>query len=85
MNQDQLYKFVFRVIDRDSDEMISKKDLLLFFSREYNGRKIYSINYLKLIENFDTRRPDQINIVDFNERIAELPFLTYPAQRIQDD
>jgi len=85
MTTDQLLKYLFRVIDTNDDEVISKKDILKFFSQKHQGRRVFPINYLKLIEVLEIERSDYITKMDFIKVVNNVPFLVYPAVRLQED
>ena len=86
MTNDQILKFIFRVLDTNDDEIISKKDILKFFSQKSsNNRRIFPINYLKLIETLEIERSDYIPRHEFIKVVNNVPFLVYPAVRLQED
>lgn len=105
MTTDQILKFLFRVIDTNDDEIISKKDILKFFAQKTEPpqqpaeqaeqeqpeppaaatRRIFPINYLKLIETLEIERSDYIPKHEFIKVVYNVPFLVYPAVRLQED
>lgn len=85
MTRDQILKFLFRVIDTNDDEIISKKDILKFFSQKNDGKRIFPLNYLKLIELLEIERSDYIPKHEFVKVANNVPFLVYPAVRLQQD
>lgn len=105
MTNDQILKFLFRVIDTNDDEIISKKDILKFFAQKTesqghssekagqglheepasDARRIFPINYLKLIETLEIERSDYIPKHEFIKVVFNVPFLVYPAVRLQED
>jgi Ca2+-binding EF-hand superfamily protein len=85
MTGDQMAKFIFRVIDTNNDEIISKRDILKLFSQKNRGKRIFPLNYLKLIEVIDLDRSDSISKHEINKVISHVPFLMYPAIRLQHD
>ena len=85
LTNDQILKFIFRLIDTNEDEVISKKDILVFFSQKQNCMRIFPTNYLKLIEVMEIERSDFIPRHEFMKVIKNIPFLIYPAVRLQED
>ena len=84
MNEEQIHKFIFRIIDVNNDELISKRDILLFFSREHNKKKIFPVNYLKQIEVLELDRADSISKSEFKKVLDKVPYLSYPSYRLQE-
>lgn len=85
MTNDQMAKFIFRVVDTNNDEIISKRDILRLFSQQRGGRRIFPLNYLKLIEVVELDRSDAISRHEIGKVIQHVPFLLYPAVRLQQD
>lgn len=85
MTRDQMAKFIFRVIDTNNDEVISKRDILKFFSQKHSGRRIFPLNYLRQIEVIELDRSDYISKHEISKVVASVPFLMYPAVRLQHD
>lgn len=85
MTHDQLLKFLFRVIDTNDDEVISKKDILKFFSLKNLGVRIFPVNYLKLIETIELDRSDHITKHEFSKVGNSVLYMIYPAVRLQED
>jgi hypothetical protein len=48
-------------------------------------RKIFPVNYLKQIELMTIERADSISMPEFITIAQNLPFLVYPAVRLQDE
>lgn len=85
MTRDQMAKFIFRVVDTNNDEIISKRDILKFFSQKHKGHRIFPLNYLKQIEVIELDRSDYISKHEITKVVASVPFLMYPAVRLQQD
>ena len=85
MTKEQMYKYIFRVIDVNDDGIISKKDILKFFSQKNMERRIFPLNYMKLIEVLEIERSDYIPMHEFSKLVNNVPYLVYPAIRLQED
>jgi hypothetical protein len=56
----------------------------MFFMRaSFEGAPIFPNNYLKSVENFITIRSDRIDWDEFVRLTKEVPYLIYPAFRLQ--
>ena len=59
--KEQILRFVFRMIDQDHDNFISKKDLISLLVTEIDATQIYPSNYIKAIEILEIERSDKIS------------------------
>lgn len=80
---DSVVLFVFQLLDSDHDHFISKKDLMTFLVQKRNNKKIFYFNYMKAVELLDIERPDKISIEQFRKIQTQIPFVCYPAFRLQ--
>ncbi|KAL4434591.1 hypothetical protein ABPG74_007375 [Tetrahymena malaccensis] len=80
---EQIIKFVFCMIDDDHDEVISKKDIIKFLVKERYGEEVFPFNQVKAIELLDVDRADRIKFEQFKRIEQQIPFLCYPAFRLQ--
>ena len=55
-SKDSIIGFVFKMLDNDHDNFISKKDLMTFLIQRRD--QIYYYNFIKAIELLDIERPD---------------------------
>jgi len=80
----QIIEFVFHFIDKDHDNCISKKDIKYIISLQREDSHIYFENNIQALENFRfLKRADKIHIEDFVILCQKLPFIYYPAIRLQ--
>lgn len=80
---------VFKCIDENRDDNITKDDIMFFLKRQFNGKMIFPNNYLKSIELFETDRSDKIDwrntyLVEFIRLAREVPYIVFPAFRLQE-
>ncbi|CAD8200509.1 unnamed protein product (macronuclear) [Paramecium tetraurelia] len=81
--KDSVVAYVFQMLDSDHDNFISKKDLMNFLVQKRNGKKIFYYNYMKAVELLDIERPDKISLEQFRKIQQQIPFICYPAFRLQ--
>lgn len=84
-----LYLVVFKCIDENRDDYLSKDEIMFFLKRQHEGKMIFPNNYLKSIELFKTDRSDKIDwsifyIVEFVRLAREVPYIVFPAFRLQN-
>ncbi|KRX00138.1 hypothetical protein PPERSA_10637 [Pseudocohnilembus persalinus] len=82
--KERIYSFVFAMIDDDHDQSISKKDMIKFLVQDHNGQKIFPINFIRAIEILEVPRSDKITFDQFKRLQQKIPFLCYPAFRLQE-
>lgn len=83
--KEKIIRFVFDMLDSDHDNLISKSDLYDFLSLVKFGRKLYPYNYIRVVENLETSRGDQINFDQFKKmHTVSIPFVCFPAFRLQE-
>ncbi len=81
----QIIEFVFHFIDKDHDNSISKKDIKNLISLKREDINIYFDNNLIAFENLKLlKRSDKITLEDFVSLCERLPFIYYPAIRLQN-
>jgi len=79
----QILKFVFQCIDENRNGTINKEEIMLFLRAERDGKMIFPNNYMKAVELFETQRSDSISWLEFVRLVREVPYLGYPAFRLQ--
>ena len=82
-SRDQIFDFVFMILDVNVDGFISKLDLIKFLTIERFGEQIFPFNFLVAIDDLDVDRTDRISLEQFLELEKDLMFLFYPAFRLQ--
>lgn len=80
--REELFSFVFSMLDEDGDEIISKLDIFRFLLQFRMGYKVFLANYTRALEITKVRRGDKMTIVDFANILEENPFLAFPAFRL---
>lgn len=81
---EQIVNFVFSMIDTDCDSYISKKDILEYLLELRFGKRIFPFNYIQAIEQLEVDRSDALDLKQFIKIQFRIPFLCYPAFRLQD-
>mmetsp|Transcript_20787 Transcript_20787/g.32028 ORF Transcript_20787/g.32028 Transcript_20787/m.32028 type:complete len:87 (-) Transcript_20787:2618-2878(-) len=83
--------FIFSMLDKDRDKVISKKDLLEFASKQRGGKKrkrdyikLYPPNVTVAIQLHKFARGDKITQSEFFECGTRTPYFVFPAFRLQD-
>jgi hypothetical protein len=71
------------MFDRDRDEEISKKDLFRMFMIERDGMVVFPFNNMRAVELVELDRGDKINKHEFVDIIAQVPYIVFPAFRLQ--
>lgn len=56
---------------------------MLFLKAERDGKMIFPNNYFRAVELFQTKRSDLIGWKEFIQLIREVPYLSFPAFRLQ--
>ena len=79
----QILQFVFQCIDENQDGFISKQEIMQFLRTEQDGKLIFPNNYLRAVELFETQRADKIDWIEFLRLVREVPYLSFPAFRLQ--
>ena len=77
--------FVFKMLDKDRDDYISKKDIFRHLMIERNKQMIYPVNNLRAVELFKCERGDRIDRKMFLKLIVQVPYLVFPAFRLQEE
>ena len=83
----QLIEFVFGLIDKDNDNLISYDEIINLISKKYNQKEIFKYNHLEQIIQYSSnkiKRKDKINIDDFLIICLDNPFIFYPAVKLQN-
>lgn len=81
----QIIEFVFHFIDKDHDNCVSKKDIQYILSLKREENQIYFDNNYSSLNNFRyLKRSDKINLEDFVLLCQKLPFIYYPAIKLQN-
>ena len=77
--------FVFKMFDWDRDGYISKKDVFRHLMLERGKQMVYPNNNLRAVELFKCDRGDRINKKLFLKLVTDVPYLIFPAFRLQED
>jgi Ca2+-binding EF-hand superfamily protein len=81
----QLKKFVFNILDKDQNNFIARADMIKLFSSKRNDNEIFFSNFAESIRNYPhLDRSDRITFEHFLEMCKDLPFLYYPALKLQN-
>lgn len=83
--RDEMVMFVFKMLDKDRDDYISKKDIFRHLMIERNKQMIYPVNNLRAVELFKCERGDRIDRKMFLKLIVQVPYLVFPAFRLQEE
>lgn len=87
-NEEQLLRFVFRIIDSNNDQKISLKNLYEFLGTKRNGRYSFPVNIGQLLSGVNIAQ-EFIGFSEFKEFHDKLFFLMHPAivlnERIQEN
>ena len=83
--KDEMVIFVFNMLDRDRDAVISKKDCFRHVMLERDKKPIFPNNLLRAIELFECDRGDRISRKDFLRLVKDVPYLIFPAFRLQEE
>ena len=81
--REEMFSFLFCMFDEDGDNLISKLDIFRFLLQFRMGYKVFNPNYTRAVEITKIKRGDKMNIVEFVEILNEVPFLCFPAFRLQ--
>lgn len=66
-SRDEIYGFVFYMIDEDKNDYISKQDIFKLLMQWRDGFRVFSPNITRSVEMVKIARGDHINIVEFAE------------------
>lgn len=47
-NEEKILKFVFRLIDEDNNEVITRKDIYKLLTKRFNKKLIFPVNAIKI-------------------------------------
>ena len=50
-NEEKIFRFVFRLIDEDNDETLSRKDFYNLLSKRHKKKLIFPVNAIKIGES----------------------------------
>ena len=78
-NQDQIKEFIFNILDTNNNLSITRNEIIRLFSSKV---KLFT-NYTQAIRNYQFNQSDQITLEDFIEMCNNLPFIYYPAMKLQ--
>jgi len=62
-SRDEIYGFVFNLLDEDKDDHISKSDIFKFLMQFREGFRVFPPNVTRAVEIVKIVRGDMINIV----------------------
>ena len=82
----QLIEFIFGLIDNDHDKYISLLQIEQLFQTKKNNEEIFFINHQKRLGEYYMKsiiRSDRLGIEDFVKLCNDLPFIYYPAVKLQ--
>lgn len=85
MTHDQIVSFVFNMIDFASSGFISKKIIMEFLAKERFGKPLFPVNHIIAVDFLELERSDSISPEQFSKIVVQLPFLIYPAYRLQQN
>lgn len=79
---------MFKCIDQNHNGHVNKEEILLFLKADRDGERIFPPNYMKAVENFETRDTylidfGQLYADEFIRLVKEVPYLSFPAFRLQ--
>jgi hypothetical protein len=84
--QENLVKLMFGLLDRDFDEVISKKDIVTFMAGEH--RPLFFKNDFEVVQWLEVERPEHIKLDQFKKLIRKMWFLIFPLiilhEKLQD-
>jgi Ca2+-binding EF-hand superfamily protein len=83
LNPPQILQFVFQCIDENQDGFVNKQEIMRFLRTEHDGKLIFPNNYMRAVELFETQRADKIDWIEFLRLVREVPYLSFPAFRLQ--
>jgi Ca2+-binding EF-hand superfamily protein len=82
-SRDEIFGFVFHMLDENKDDDISKTDLFKFLFQFNEGYRVFPPNITRSVEIVKLTRGDQISIQQFAEMAQQVPYLIFPAIRLQ--
>lgn len=87
----EMLAFVFTMLDRDKDSNLTKVDLQEFVSMQRGGFKekdkfvrVFPKSVILDVNLYQFPRGDEINLQDFSDCVIHVPYLVFPAFRLQD-
>ena len=80
---------VFMCMDENRGGTVTKEEIIFFLKRTINGKMIFPSSYLKSVELYETERSDLIDwskiyLEEFVKLSREVPYLVFPAFRLQN-
>jgi len=83
LTREEMFAFVFSMLDEDRNDEISKVDLFRFLMQFRDGMRIFPGNLTRSIEITYMKRGDTISQKDFYEITNKVPYVGFPAFRLQ--
>lgn len=83
LDKRQMTAFVFKMLDEDRDDNLSKTDLFRFFMQYRDGQRLFPLNMIRALEICQVNRGDRIDIIEFAEVAQKVPYITFPCVRLQ--
>lgn len=83
----QLIEFVFGLIDKNNNKLISYEDIVKLISKKYNKKEVFKYNHLEQIKQYTSSKikiKEKISIDDFLIICLDNPFIFYPAVKLQN-
>ena len=82
----QLIEFVFNMIDTDHNKSISIEQIEYLLNNKRGNYELFLINHAKRLKDYSSNmiiRSDKISMDDFVILCTDLPFIYYPAVKLQ--
>ena len=73
------------MLDLDRDGELSKKDLFRLFTLNVDRTNVFPVNNMRAVELVSIERGDKITKPDFISVVQQLPYIAFPAFRLQDE
>lgn len=79
----EIMGFMYNLLDEDKDNFISKTDLFKYLLQMRSGQRVFPSNVTRCIEIVHMLRGDYMDIKIFAQLTQKVPFIMYPAVRLQ--
>jgi len=79
----EIMGFMYNLLDEDKDNFISKTDLFAYLLQMRSGQRVFPSNVTRCIEIVHMLRGDYMDIKIFAQLTQKVPFIMYPAVRLQ--